>query len=159
MKPSDLSIGYWVRMAGTPDYFQIEEVYTVELVKGKRIMLGGRDHICGYEFYYYSDEIEPIPINGEILKKNGFSISKSKSPLTKLSSQRKPREPIFTHSYGGSKEKPAEEVIEIVHDLTHNEWTGEFFGPEGLAMQVRIRYVHELQRIMRCMGIDHDIVL
>lgn len=144
MKPSKFSTGDWFRLIGIGDCLQIEEVYTVEMVKGKRIMLGGRDHTGGYEFYY-SDEIEPIPIDGEILKKNGFS-----GPDSSLT---------FTHSYGGSKEKTDEEEIVLTYDLTHNEWDGGFFGPKGRAVQVRIRYVHELQRIMRCMGIDHDIVV
>lgn len=144
MKPSDLSIGDRVRLAGTPDHFQIEEVFTVENVRGKRIILGGIDNKCGYE-YYYLDEIEPIPLSGAILEKNGFI-----GPVSSL---------IFYHSYGDSEKETAEKEIKIIYDLTNNEWKGEILGSRGVAFQVRLRYVHELQRIMRCMGIDHDIVL
>lgn len=140
MKPSDLSIGDWVQVIGTEKRVRIKEMIKFTTWKGEELTLG----VEGGEFYRFSSVI-PVPIDGEILKKNGFSGPDSS--------------PMFTHSYGGSKTEPAEEEIEIVYDLTHNEWTGEFFGPEGLAMQVRIRYVHELQRIMRCMGIDHDIVV
>lgn len=144
MKPSDLSIGFWVRLVGTQDYFQIEEMFTVETVRRKRIMLGGRDSICGY-VYYYLDEIEPVPLDGKILKKNGFIGPDSSS--------------TFTHSYGGSEKKTAEVEIVLSYDLINNEWIGEFFGPWAMPLQLRIHYVHELQRIMRCLGIDHDIVL
>lgn len=141
MKPSDLSIGDWVQSVRTDERFKVDEMMTaLSLSRGKQILLRQE----GREIFLLS-EVKPIPIDGEILKKNGFSGPDSS--------------PMFTHSYGGSETEPAEEKIEIVYDLTHNEWTGEFFGPEGLAMQVRLRYVHELQRIMRCMGIDHDIVL
>lgn len=140
MKPSDLSIGDWVQVIRAEDRVKVKEMIEVTTLKGKEIVLG----VEGGEFYRFSG-VMPVPINGEILKKNGFSGPDSS--------------PMFTHSYGGSKKEPAEEEIEIVYDLTHNEWTGEFFGPEGLAMQVRIRHVHELQRIMRCMGIDHDIIV
>ena len=51
------------------------------------------------------------------------------------------------------------EMVEIVYDAINGEWVGVFFGPEGLAMQVRIRYVHELQRILRCMGMDSELEL
>ena len=107
-------------------------------------MLGGRDHVCGYMFYY-SHEIEPIPINGEILKKNGFD--------------RPDSSPIFTHSYGGSKEDTVEKEIILSYDLNHNEWLGEFFGPWAMPLQLRIHYVHELQQIMRCLRLEPDIVL
>ena len=107
-------------------------------------MLGGRDHVCGYMFYY-SHEIEPIPINGEILKKNGFNVPDSSS--------------TFTNSYEISKEETDEGEIVLSYDLTHNEWLGEFFGPWGMPLQMRIHYVHELQQIMRCLRIGPDIVL
>ena len=144
MKPSDLSIGDWVQVFGTDDRFRIEEMYTVEPMRRKRIMVGGRDHICRC-VYFYLNEIEPVPIVGEILTKNGFTRSDS--------------EPKFFHPYGEPKEEPADEVIVMEYDLTRGEWTGDFIGPKGLSMQVQIHYVHELQRIMRCMGIDHDIVV
>lgn len=140
MKPSDLSIGDWVQIISTEDRVKVKEMIEVTTWKGVEITL-----IVDGGIYCPFRDVMPVPIDGEILKKNGFSGPDSS--------------PMFTHSYGGSKEEPAEEFIAIVHDLTYDEWTGEFFGPEGLAMQVRIRYVHELQRIMRCMGIDNDIVL
>ena len=141
MKPSDLSIGDWVQSVRTDGCFKVEEIMSViSPSRGKQILLKHE----GSEIFLLS-EVIPVRINGKILEKNGFAYSDL--------------EPMFSHSYGGSETEPPKETIEIVHDLTNNEWTGEFFGPEGLAMQVRIRYVHELQRIMRCMGIDHDIVL
>lgn len=113
-------------------------------MRRKRIMLGGIDHKCGY-VYYYLDEIEPIPLDGEILKKNGFS-----GPDSSLT---------FSQSYGNSKEETAEGEILLSYDLTYNEWLGEFFGPWAMPLQMRIHYVHELQQIMRCLRLGPDIVL
>lgn len=144
MKPSNFSTGDWFRLAGTEDYFQIEEVYKAVCLKGDRVMLGGRDNVRGYVFYY-ADEIEPIPINGEILEKNGFD--------------RPDSSPTFSHSYGNSKEETAEGEILLSYDLTYNEWLGEFFGPWGCPLTLRIHYVHELQRIMWCLRLGPDIVL
>lgn len=138
VKKSDLSIGFWFRVAGTKHNFCVEEVYKEVTVKGERIMLGGNDHICGYEFYY-TDELEPIPLTGEILTKNGFVFSDS--------------EPKFSHPYDCG------ESISLFYDIDSGEWIGEFFGSAGLAVQVQIHYVHELQRNIRGVEIDHDIEL
>lgn len=140
MKPSDLSIGDWVQIISTEDRVKVKEMFEVTKLKGNEIMLGVEGGIyCPFR------DVMPVPIDGEILKKNGFSGPDSR--------------PRFSHPYGRSKEKQYEEEIVFACDPIYNRWTGEFFGPKGLAMKVRIRYVHELQRIIRCMGIDHDIVV
>ena len=68
IKISDLSIGDWVRV----DDFDKFLIKRVSAIDGTRNQIGIIKNNRGGIYWYYEDEIEPIPLTPEILEKNGF---------------------------------------------------------------------------------------
>lgn len=68
IKISDLSVGDWVRV----DDFDKVLIKRVSAIDGTRNQIGIIKNNRGGIYWYYEDEIEPIPLTPEILEKNGF---------------------------------------------------------------------------------------
>lgn len=89
----------------------------------------------------FLDSISPIPITLEILKKNGF-------------------EEIYYdgYHYGLFSYKNNEEKCDIELD-PENGCFECYFDDDINSLNIKIKYVHELQHILRMCGIDKEIVL
>lgn len=70
IKIRELSIGDWVRV----DDFDKVLIKRVSAIDGTRNQIGIIKNNRSGIYWYYNDEIEPIPLTLEILEKNGFEI-------------------------------------------------------------------------------------
>lgn len=86
------------------------------------------------EVTFALNEIKPIPLTAEILKKNGFMLQSDRSELGTLDTY------WFGSELGGFR----------IHRLNNGNY--QF----GLA---KIRNVHELQHALRLCGIENEIIL
>ena len=68
IKIRELSIGDWVRV----DDFDKVLIKRVSAIDGTRNQIGIIKNNRSGIYWYYDDEIEPIPLTPEILEKNGF---------------------------------------------------------------------------------------
>lgn len=119
MEATDLMIGDWVYR---PDcYCKVKEVRENGII--------GRDHLRGIISF---EELKPIPLTPEILKKNGFD------------------------NYGGIF-KFEEEGIDI--QIRLDKYVRVFAGMDNTCNFKSGFYVHKLQHALRMCGINKEIVL
>ena len=126
MDTKDLMIGDWVSHNGTPK--------TVDVIWGKEVSLNDPTQVWGsiYTDKFNEDEIEPIPLTPEILKKNF---------------------PSTTDWYFIGIDKFCFRI-----DKYKDKWD-LYFGRDGKGtnLQIKISYVHELQHALRLCGINKEI--
>lgn len=141
MKTQQLMLGDWVSHNGTPK--------TVDVIWGKEVSLDDPTKVWGsiYTDKFNEDEIEPIPLTPEILKKNGFTGGEYKSwtgdvwyleeeGFRKIGLTMSRKESTLW----GEKIKPL-----YPDSIGHN-----FSVPN-------IKFVHELQHALRLCGINKEI--
>ena len=151
MKAEDLQIGDWVQLF--PDQCRVDgiiclrEVHTAEEKWMAIVHLGGNK----YERVNV-DILEPIPLTHDILEKNGFTNYD------------------VGHKVKGWTIMDEEYCSDIPFTLTDNDFDteqGDYkWGPveddreESFVREAgRIKYVHELQRILKVCGVNKEIVL
>ena len=133
MKPNELMVGDWVHCAKL-DYAPENYVANMQI---NQLYVADLDTYSFKELKY--DEIEPVPLTGEILKRNGFRNNK------------------LSHDEGDwYYNVNLEEVkgglwINVVSSRNVLHGRKEFCG--------LINYVHELQHAMKLCGIEKDIEL
>lgn len=134
MKATELMIGDWVRYKGQTAKVTIlsDKVSKIEGTKENDIEV----HDGG--------EIEPLPIRGAILKRNGFHFDE----LDEQYSWEK-----------GDNMKGISEEITLMQDS--DCWICTIYG-SNCEMEIEgftLHSVHELQHLMRCVGITKEIKL
>ena len=155
MRTVDIQIGDWVRLRykSYPENKEVVADFRVSQIV-----------VHGPKMYAWSKEsgnmgpvvdLEPIPVTPEFLEKNGFSLSES----TDVGDE---------YVYAADRDKCPQTIVAF---SIYNEpvagarslvrcWT----KPDGVDGQndahiCNVRYVHELQHILKICGIDKDIVL
>lgn len=125
IKISDLSIGDWVRV----DDFDKVLIKRVSAVDGTRNQIGIIKNNRSGIYWYYEDEIEPIPLTPEILEKNGIS---------------KTYESDEYAVYKGEGFNVTEYYTELWEFEKHRN-------------RLMIRNVHQLQNALRLAGVEKEI--
>lgn len=121
MEAKDLMVEDWVSVSGTP--MQVACIGTTKV--------GFKDEKGGIFFHLY-EEVKPIPLTAEILKKNGYDYNDSLAEWA-------------TDSF----------CIDFGHELFEDEpdylfvWVGN--------CHVVLQYAHELQHTLRLCGIEKEI--
>ena len=144
MKPEDLMIGDWFRVRYTFDGKDFIRTFRISrpidelgFVCGK-----GLGQVC------LPEELEPIPLTPEILENNGF---KKKHPTQHfceivIGSFR------ITVQFGYGDSIDYVRIYETPNDNYIPETNINIYHP-------KIKYVHELQHVLRLCGIEKEIVL
>lgn len=129
VKASDLMIGTWLRHAGTGRLMQVTRI--------DAIMHGFGHFACGSPHCWdYNNRFEPVPLTAEILEKNGFEYHSGERGMYG----------VTTANYYAMEGSP--------HIFCDGDPFAVWFEDE-----VPIRYVHELQLVLRLCGIEKDIEL
>ena len=154
LKISDLSIGDWVMVEGSPRWITYLNRMSID---------EDNDYIsvCGIPRLFRVSEIEPIPITAEILEKSGFKRSDDytgteRTPyLFRKGEKKSPYDKVTVNIHHPTKKTPKRMFKNgIYHELVYespaiaNTWTFVF-----------VRYVHELQHALRLAEIDKEILL
>lgn len=134
MKVTDLMIGDWCRVNGI--------AVKVGAVHHDNIGIFDNDN----SLYWCSDDgldrIDPIPITGDILVKNGF----------------KKQEDVNEWSYYKSQDGKGQYMIIWCMDSNYLE-IGSYTSNFGEFNHFGIRYVHELQHALRLCGIEKELTI
>jgi hypothetical protein len=130
IKISELSVGDWVKV----DDFDKVLIKRVSAIDGTRNQIGIiKNNRCGI-YWYYEDEIVPIPLTPEILEKNGYEDCLCYFEC----------EELYPHSFA----------------TIYYEDGVYYFGDEvGFIKTLEIKYVHQLQHALRLAGVEKEIVL
>lgn len=134
MKTNELMFGDWVRWEQDGGFYQISEISET---------VDGEPSVCfmGYNYMVNLDEIEPVPLTPEILKKNGFKLKPDGWIWCSL--------PDFEDkSYIFIQFRKGCEEVRLV-ELN--------FVNKVLAKYEQMHYVHELQHALRLCGIEKEI--
>lgn len=134
MKLKDICILNWVLYEGKPcRVWCIDWQYRLV-----------RCHSNGQEWNCDPDELQPIPLDKELLKGNGFEYDTTKTTRDTFDGK-------WYHSVGRfeSFEEPKQTMN--VSDFVITEDNKEFWVFND---SVQIRYVHELQRVLCCVGLS-----
>lgn len=138
MKANELMIGDWVM----PDQCRVPTAYT-----SVAMILNNEVHMNEAERPFSLDEIHGVLLDPQMLVNNGFHL------------------PEYSTEDEWLYETPADdgfgitEEVRLQFDEDKGFWLGYFFGPHGELEECRFHYVHELQHILRVMGIDKEIKL
>jgi hypothetical protein len=143
MKANELMIGDWVVYDGDVEYTNPIKVEGIDIATGALVTSDRED--VGI------DNIQPIPLTGEILEKNGFYASEVSSHHIK-----------YVCSTG-----PIDEFADIVLICgkdNKGKWHWDCLELRihyyrGDIHQFKINYVHELQHAVRLCGIEKDFEL
>lgn len=134
MKANELMLGDWVQghLPNTPSkVVGIPNEYRLAVVTSN----------CTY-MELSIDDLQPIPLTPEILKKNGFDFLYSSVPGGTPQEQRMRK--VDTYKWQGI-------AVNYYHE-TNDFQMVNFRG-------VRFKYVHELQHAFRLLGIEKEIIL
>ena len=145
MKLTDLAILDWVLINNTPHKIQAIDSIDAEILADDELYYVGEDR-CHSE-----DKIEPIPLTPEILEKNGFS------PETFLTAEwgRK----VYFKEFPGCVVEPADSGKYILGTTkywseTYGDGSPKDWGTMYESRIYNLQYVHELQRALRCCGLN-----
>lgn len=131
IKAEDLRVGDLVRCG--------EQVITIHAVYYKLI----DDFVIGEETICIScEDLEPIPLTSEFLKKNGFEVRKSK---------------VWYSNFIGNSNEYKLKYISIKRDENNStEWNVSIRYDKDIRYAIlrKIHYVHELQHILWALGED-----
>lgn len=131
IKAEDLRVGDLVRCG--------EQVITIHAVYYKLI----DDFVIGEETICIScEDLEPIPLTSEFLKKNGFEVRKSK---------------VWYPNFIGNSNEYKLKYISIERDENNStEWNVSIRYDKDIRYAIlrKIHYVHELQHILWALGED-----
>lgn len=134
IKAEDLRVGDLVRCG--------EQVITIHAVYYKLI----DDFVIGEETICIScEDLEPIPLTSEFLKKNGFEVRKSK---------------VWYSNFIGNSNEYKLKYISIERDENNStEWNVSIRYDKDIryATLRKIHYVHELQHILWALGEDANL--
>lgn len=129
IKASELMLGDWMRHAGTGELMQVTRI--------DAIMDGSGHFACGSPHCWdYNNRFEPVLLTAEMLEKNGFEYHSGERGMYG----------VTTASYYAMEGSP--------HIFCDGDPFAVWFEDE-----VPIRYVHELQLVLRLCGIEKDIEL
>lgn len=140
MKKTELMVGDHVLAKGHPVH-----------IVGIQACCDGVDTFNNDDLHYHRmDDIEPIPLTEEILEKNGFIHRQSDTwgefYTYKWFTEQQDKALHFDHKFNLSADP--------------YEGSGFYWVPEMSAVAaLRFRYVHELQHLMRMVGIGKEITL
>lgn len=153
MKAEDLMIGDWVHLISTihnvsfPDNGVIQDEGYATIHTPIKITTVSENCVSYYsnklELYITlsSEEIEPIPLTPEILKKNDILYRKSS----------------FYYIINDNKDL---ECTHYIYQTIQDDWAiGVDTGAYDCSVFARIKYVHELQHALKLCGIDKEIVV
>lgn len=130
MKAGDLMIGDWVQYQYTEGIFQIVAISKTEGIKQ-----------FGDQPFFKLNGIIPIPLTPEILEKNGILYSKSS----------------FYYIINDDKDL---ECTHYMYQTIQEDWAiGVDTGAYECSVFARIKYVHELQHLLRALNINKEIEL
>lgn len=144
MKATDLMIGDWVYVNGLTQqvfdlaYNQNEKELTVGVLDPQGDV---------YQCFYGFDHVEPIPLTGEILEKNGFVNGILRVFATPFLRQRVWSK-VEVYEY-----RPYRVGKQI------NAYRLMIGGKESSGVDIHINHVHELQHAFRLCGIEKEIKL
>lgn len=145
MKLTDLAILDWVLINNTPHKIQAIDSIDAEILADDELYYVGEDR-CHSE-----DKIEPIPLTPEILEKNGFD------PETFLTAEwgRK----VYFKEFPGCVVEPADSGkyifgITKYWSKTYSDGSLIDWGTMYESRIYNLQYVHELQRALRCCGLN-----
>lgn len=134
IKAEDLRVGDLVRCG--------EQIITIHAVYYKLI----DDFVIGEETICIScEDLEPIPLTSEFLKKNGFEVRKSK---------------VWYPNFIGNSNEYKLKYISIERDENNStEWNVSIRYDKDIryANLRKIHYVHELQHILWALGEDANL--
>lgn len=134
IKAEDLRVGDLVRCG--------EQVITIHAVYYKLI----DDFVIGEETICIScEDLEPIPLTSEFLKKNGFEVRKSK---------------VWYSNFIGNSNEYKLKYISIERDENNStEWNVSIRYDKDIRYAIlrKIHYVHELQHILWALGEDANL--
>lgn len=134
IKAEDLRVGDLVRCG--------EQVITIHAVYYKLI----DDFVIGEETICIScEDLEPIPLTSEFLKKNGFEVRKSK---------------VWYSNFIGNSNEYKLKYISIKRDENNStEWNVSIRYDKDIRYAIlrKIHYVHELQHILWALGEDANL--
>lgn len=140
MKATDLMIGDWVLYDGEPNI--ITEVF--EIIHGEAIVC-----FAGNNYMANIDEIKPIPITSEILKKNGFSSLTDEMFAACETETYSNQELKIYLSHIGCEYNPVQLVVYMGYE-----------PQERVVLRMMpCLYVHELQHALRLCKIEKEIEL
>ena len=137
MNVSDLMIDDWICLDGDVDYsapIQVQQIICRE---------HGHQVVADYDVFDCED-VHPIPLNQEILVKNGFEFQRHEFKTT-------------NDDYWISDDK---RIIFRGEHMTNsfNKWSVHVDTKDMRTMAyLEITYVHELQHLMRLCGIEKEI--
>jgi hypothetical protein len=138
IKISDLSIGDWVKV----DDFDKVLIQRVVAIDATRREIGIIKNNRGGIYWYYEDEIEPIPLTPEILEKNGFV--------------------DYEVGKGWYVLNVADDLRVWLHRNSH-DWTFQLMKWSPLSTheigKVFINHTHQLQHALRLAGVEKEIEL
>jgi len=128
MKATELMIGDWIRCDRKP--YRIAEIGGMVCIDGER------------ELFSNLEDIEPIPITGTILKRNGIKSEEYDDGF---------------YWCDGDPRKGISQEVRLVQD--DKGWLAYFYSPkvESDIEGLQLSYVHELQHALRLLGIDKEI--
>lgn len=127
MDAKELMIGDWVKISYNGE---VGQVYRIDMANGKGnefAAVNGCDRSC--------ENLVPIPLTSEILKKNGWN-----------------RYDALCSGNGCTISVWSEDLYYFSCSKTHNDTPSELIS-------CHIHYVHELQHALRLAGIKKEIVL
>lgn len=136
MEAKELMIGDWVRL--NDSYYQIEDVsnngWVHLLYNNARVHLP-TDYIVEY--------LRPIPLTPEIFKKNGF--------FEEIVTNADSNDDYTSYHWNPTPQYPSDGL------WFYPTFSGYAF--DSRISEIRIKYVHELQHLLRLCGIDKEITL
>lgn len=135
MKANELMLGDWVRLN-----FEEKPCFRVAQLLDDKLYVDEADFQFLQDWRY--DDIEPLPITDKMLKRNDFKYDE-------LYECYEWQQGDNTHGFTAD--------ITLVKD--DRGWLCNIFGPNcGMEIEeFNLRYVHELQHLMRCVGITKEI--
>lgn len=153
MKVEDLMVGDWVHLISTihnvsfPDNGVIQDEGYTTIHTPIKITTVSENCVSYYsnklELYITlsSEDIKPIPLTPEILKKNDILYRKSS----------------FYYIINDDKDL---ECTHYIYQTIQEDWAiGVDTGAYDCSVFARIKYVHELQHALKICGIDKEIVV
>lgn len=153
MKVEDLMIGDWVHLIRTthnvsfPDNGVIQDEGYTTIYTPIKITTVSENCVSYYSnklkiyITVSSEEIEPIPLTSEILKKNDILYRKSS----------------FYYIINDDKDL---ECTHYIYQTVQDDWAiGVDTGAYDCSVFARIKYVHELQHALKLCGIDKEILV
>lgn len=138
MKATELMVGNWVLINGTPRKIQAVDGVDDEIMANDELYTLAEDR------YHSEDKVEGVPITPEILEKNGFL---------------KQAGEIWEFDIFLEDKKFVSMIVWRRDYVTPNLSVRSFTLQYGSYSRRNVNYVHELQNALRLCGIEKEIEL